>query len=95
MSERLQVICKSCRKTYIVQGESGKTLKCQCPFCGTPTTIVAPLGSSGVNFQKESKTSGFKNLSIGKKVVLIFLLLFLLLIISASVLYIVFSTMSN
>ena len=87
MSNQFQVICKQCGQTYIVQTEPGMTVKCQCPFCQSMATVVAPLADGGDNPQKES--------NIGRKVVITFIIVFLIVIIVFSVLYAVFSAMSN
>ncbi len=41
-----QVKCKNCKREYSIQAEEGVTVKCNCPFCGTESTIAVPLLSS-------------------------------------------------
>lgn len=38
-----QVNCKHCKREFSIQAEEGVTVKCNCPYCGTESTIAVPL----------------------------------------------------
>ena len=41
-----QVSCRNCSQQFSIQAEEGITVKCNCPFCGTESTVAVPLLSA-------------------------------------------------
>ena len=87
-----QVKCKNCKREYSIQAEEGVTVKCNCPFCGTESTIAVPLLSSK---NAEKKKQKLQSSNIGKKAILCFLIFAATLTIASIFLYILFTVMSN
>jgi len=98
---QFQISCKSCKQNFGIDAIPGQTIRCNCPYCGSPAIVATP----GTNPQPTTTTqpvSAPKKISrskidwhFGRKVTVVFLALAALFAIVLSGLYIVFSAMSN
>ena len=113
---QFQIICKHCHRSFVITSEGGKTLKCNCPYCGenmvvaTPNTEQFVQGASNAQVVQDSssvfmdnvankaivQTKNCKSISgVGKTTIVVFTILFVGILILSSLLYIIFSAMSN
>ncbi|WP_077195981.1 hypothetical protein [Prevotella ihumii] len=93
-----QVTCKQCHRAFSVKAEAGATVKCNCPFCGSETTVAIPL------MQQNQTKAQQPNQQIGKRktgdniarcVIIGFVIIALGLLLISTLLYAVFTAMSN
>ena len=43
---QFQIACKHCHRTFAIEAESSKTVKCNCPYCGESMIVVTPRGET-------------------------------------------------
>lgn len=43
---QFQIACKHCHRTFAIEAESSKTVKCNCPYCGESMTVATPRGET-------------------------------------------------
>ncbi len=115
---QFQIACKHCRRSFVIASEQGKTVKCNCPYCGGAMMVVTPVmgtdgivshpvgqGVSGGNALRAgysaaagpaSSERGFSQRNrVERKVTIVFFTLLIGVILLCSLLYLVFSAMSN
>ena len=89
---QFQIICKHCHRSFVITSDGGKTLKCNCPYCGTESTIAVPLLETK---KVEQKKQTLQVSSIGKKATICFLIFVGIMLITSTFLYILFTVISN
>lgn len=87
-----QVSCRNCSQQFSIQAEEGITVKCNCPFCGTESTVAVPLLSAKKAEERKQKPHIS---SVGKKVIVVFLIFAAIMLLASTLLYVVFTAMSN
>ena len=98
---QFQIACKHCHRTFAIEAESSKTVKCNCPYCGESMTVATPNDTTPeiVSDSKQNRcirNSHFlKYDGVGKMVTVVFVLFLLGIILLLSFLYVIFSAMSN
>lgn len=110
---QFQIICKHCHRSFVITSDGGKTLKCNCPYCGenmvvaTPNTEQFVQGASNAQVVQDSSSVFMDNVAnkailqtksisgVGKTTIVVFTILFVGILILSSLLYIIFSAMSN
>lgn len=90
-----KVSCKNCMRQFSIKAEEGATVKCNCPFCGAESTIAVPMLTAEKQREKEKETRKQFISEIGKKAIISFLIFATILIIASTLLYVVFTAMSN
>ena len=39
---QFQIVCKHCHRSFVITSEGGKTLRCNCPYCGESMVVATP-----------------------------------------------------
>lgn len=105
-----QVTCNHCHQLYVVEAKPGATVRSRCPYCGTVSTIATPLSDQRQASSAPSQTSQIprrpvssasrprskdSSSSLTRRVVVWFVVAAVILVVVASLLYMVFSHLSQ
>lgn len=82
-------------RQFSIKAEEGATVKSNCLFCGAESTIAVPMLTTEKQREKEKETRKQFISEIGKKAIISFLIFATILIIASTLLYVVFTAMSN
>lgn len=39
---QFQIACKHCHRLFAIESEAGRTVRCNCPYCGEGMMVVTP-----------------------------------------------------
>ena len=113
---QFQIVCKHCHRSFVITSDGGKTLRCNCPYCGESMVVATPSEEqSSQNISREqvvdkqppitmgngynkatTQTKHSKFISgVGKMTIIVFTIVFVGILVLSSLLYIIFSAMSN
>lgn len=105
---QFQIACRHCRRPFAIEAEPGRTLRCNCPYCGEGMTVATPAGdTAAVPVADPSKTvtddlrrtASVRQPSVKgrlvRKVTVVFFVCWLAVILLSTLLYVIFSSMSN
>lgn len=105
-----QVTCNHCHQLYVVEAKPGATVRSRCPYCGMVSTIATPLTDQQQAPPTPSATpqsphrpvsapsrplSQPTSSSLTRRVVVGFVVVAVLLVVVASLLYMMFSHLSQ
>ena len=94
---QFQIVCKHCHRSFVITSEGGKTLRCNCPYCGESMVVATPSEEHSNGYNKattQTKHSKFIS-GVGKMTIIVFTIVFVGILALSSLLYIIFSAMSN
>ena len=87
-----QVSCRNCSQQFSIQAEEGVTVKCNCPFCGS-IHLRSRLKAMAKKAEERKQKPHIS--SVGKKVIVGFLIFAAIMLLASTLLYVVFTAMSN
>ena len=105
-----QVTCNHCHQLYVVEAKPGATVRSRCPYCQAVSTIATPLTDQQQTSPAPSVTpqsphrpvsaasrsrSKVSSSSLTRRVFVGFVVVAVLLVVAASLLYMVFSHLSQ
>ena len=97
---QFQIACKYCHRLFAIESEAGRTVRCNCPYCGAAGSTAGTGCTETVQGDSQKQATGGRKRGwlkggLVRKVTIAFVLFWLGVILVSTLLYVFFSSMSN